>query len=185
MRHLGLKHEQATPETLENKNDCKCIKFTWKLCFWGMWLCFFVLIARLEWDQSDHSYRILVVELCVHMYFPGCWFTRLGGSLFSILWMTLKIYAPESEAWVSHLLGPWKPPFSVTQAVVVIKLAPCLEQAVWLSDSCNQSMELETKKSQIRTSQWRWPVGIGWFYMSGDFFVKEFFSLNIIHQRHI
>lgn len=61
--------------------------------------------------------------------------------------MTVKIYALESEAWVSHLLGLWKPPFSVTQAVVVIKLALRLEQAVWLSDSCDQSMELETKKS--------------------------------------
>lgn len=45
--------------------------------------------------------------------------------------MTVKIYAPESEAWVSHLLSPAKPiPFSVTQAVVVIKLAACLEYAV-------------------------------------------------------
>lgn len=147
--------------TLENKNDGKCIKYTWKFCFWGMCLCSFLLILRLEWDQSDPTYRVLFVELWVHMYFPGCWFIRLGGYLFSILWMTVKIYAPESEAWVSHLLGPWKPPFSVTQAVVVIKLAACLEHAVWLSDSCSQSVEMETKKPQIRESQWRWPRGIG------------------------
>lgn len=161
--------------TLENKNDCKYIKYTWKFCFWGMCLCSFVLMLRLEWDQSDPSHHVLVVELWVHMYFPDCWFIRLGGYLFSILWMTVKIYAPESEAWVSHLLGPWKPPFSVTQAVVVIKLAPCLEHAVWLSDSCNQSMEMETKKPQMRKSQWRRPRGTGRFYMSEDFFVKEFF----------
>jgi hypothetical protein len=104
------------------------------------------------------------------MCFPGCWLTRLGGYLHSILWMTAKIYAPESGAWVSYLLRPWKLPFSVTQAAVVIRLAPCLVQTVWLGDSCNQSLELETKRSQIRKWQWWWLTGVGWLDISRGIF---------------
>lgn len=146
-RHLGLKNDQAIVVTLEIRSKIANVLSASKLLLEECSCAQLCLLLSLEYGQSDHSSCVLVMELCVHMYFPGCWFTRLGGYLFSNLWMTVKIYAPESEARVSHLLGPWKPPFSVTQAVVVIQLAPCLEQAVWLSDSCNQSMELETKKS--------------------------------------
>lgn len=103
-RHLGLKIDQATVVTLENKVVHVFRAQQW--CFWGMWLCPRLLITRPECDQSDHSCCVLVIELWVHMYFPRCWFARWGRYLFSTLWMAVKIYAPESEAWRVPCQGP-------------------------------------------------------------------------------
>lgn len=101
------------------------------------------------------SQPVLAIPFCARVQIADCWFIQLGRTLFFILWVTAELHALGPGAWLSHFLGPWKLTFSVPQADVTT-LASRLEQAVWLSDSCNQSMELETKRPQIRKSQWWW-----------------------------
>lgn len=153
--------------TLENKNDCKCIKYTWKFCFWGMCLCSFVLILRLEWDQSDPSYRVLVVELWVHMYFPGCWFIRLGGYLFSILWMTVKIYAPRVRSLGEPFARALKTTFlchtsSCCNQIGSLPRACCVTQWQSQSEHGDGDKEATDEEITVTTAKRDWTVLDEW-----------------------
>lgn len=120
------------------------------------------------------------VSICARVQIADCWFIQLGRTLFFILWVTAKLRALGPGTWLSHLLGPWKLTFSVPQADVTT-LASRLEQAVWLSDSCNQSVEPETKRPQIRKSQWWWPAGANVLIWVQRRCCLGIISLNIIH----
>lgn len=161
--------------TLENKDDGKCIMYTWKFCFWGMCLCSFLLILRLEWDQSDPSYRVLVVELWVHMCFPGCWFIRLGGYLFFHLVNDSQNLCPRVRSLGEPFAGALKTTFlchtsRCCNQTGYMPRARCVTQWQLQSEHGDGDKEAPDQGVTVTTAQRDWTG-----YMSEDFPVKEFF----------